>query len=322
MSSTPRASLTPTLTVSSTPRASLTVSSTSTAESLTARVMIGVWSGSYSGSWWPPGRRDVEGQMAWASASVVRCGRRGLRRCRRLVGVGVGVGVGEGVLEAGQTWQLVSVFALALVEVPGLGEAAVSLSVSACAVPGRPASTPRVRKPPPSTLSAVTRTCARRMRIALSPLLIRVTVCSSWVRRRLGDGWVSILISDVGLSYACQPYSRSRPGRPGGSAARPWDVTVPAPDRFRVPPRNFVPSGRRRKEPAPERRGRVAEAVTDSSSRATPLRTRRGAATGSRRSRGPRVRVRRRARSRGQPSSRQAGSRRTRPAARSCGRRG
>jgi hypothetical protein len=117
--------------------------------------------------------------------------------------VGVGVGVGEGVLEAGSTWQLVSVFALALVEVPGLGEAAVSLSVPAWAVPGRPASTPRVRKPPPSTLSAVTRTCARRMRIALSPLLVRVTVCSSWVRRRLGDGWVSILISGVGLSYAC-----------------------------------------------------------------------------------------------------------------------
>ena len=102
--------------------------------------------------------------------------------------VGVGVGVGEGVLEAGSTWQLVSVFALALVEVPGLGEAAVSLSAPAWAVPGRPASTPRVRKPPPSTLSAVTRTCARRMRIALSPLLVRVTICSSWVRRRLGDG--------------------------------------------------------------------------------------------------------------------------------------
>jgi hypothetical protein len=76
------------------------------------------------------------------------------------------------VLAAGSTWQLVSVFALALIELPGLGEAASSLSAPACAVPGRPASTPRVRKPPPSALSAVTRTCARRMRIALSPLLI------------------------------------------------------------------------------------------------------------------------------------------------------
>jgi hypothetical protein len=102
-------------------------------------------------------------------------------------GVGVDVGLGEGVLEAGSTWQLVSVLAPvevpALVEVRGLGEAAASLgalacAVPACAVPGRPASTPRVSKPPLSTLSAVTptctRTCARRMRIALSPLLIRL----------------------------------------------------------------------------------------------------------------------------------------------------
>jgi hypothetical protein len=98
------------------------------------------------------------------------------------VGVGVDVGLGEGVLEAGSTWQLVSVLAPvevpALVEVRGLGEAAASLDALACAVPGRPASTPRVSKPPLSTLSAVTRTCtrtcARRMRIALSPLLIRL----------------------------------------------------------------------------------------------------------------------------------------------------
>jgi hypothetical protein len=120
------------------------------------------------------------------------------------VGVGVGVGLGEDVLEAGRTWHFVSVFALelalGLVEVPGLGEAAAGRSALACAEPAR---TPRVRKPPPTTLSAATRTCARRIRIALSPLLIRVTVCSSWVRRRLGDGWVSILISGVGLSYAC-----------------------------------------------------------------------------------------------------------------------
>jgi hypothetical protein len=96
--------------------------------------------------------------------------------------VGVGVGVGVGVLAAGRIWQLVAV--LALVEVLGLGEAAASFSGAACAVPGRAESTPRVRKPPPTTLNAVTRTCARLMRIALSPLLIRVTTCSSWV---LGD---------------------------------------------------------------------------------------------------------------------------------------
>src|SRR5271165_924349 len=56
------------------------------------------------------------------------------------------------------------------------------------------------------------------------------------------------------------PYSRSRPGRPGGSAARPWDVTLPAPDRFRVPPRKFVPSSRDAKGPAHQEervRGRI-----------------------------------------------------------------
>ena len=82
------------------------------------------------------------------------------------VGVGlgeVGVGLGEDVLEAGSTWQVVSVFALALGEVPGLVAAAPGLSTPACAVP---ASAPRERRHPPTTLSAVTRTCARRMRIA------------------------------------------------------------------------------------------------------------------------------------------------------------
>ena len=77
------------------------------------------------------------------------------------VGVFVGVGLGEDVLEVGSTRQLVS----ALAPVPALAE-------PACAVPGRPASRPMVSKPPLSTLSAVTRTCARRARIALSPLLI------------------------------------------------------------------------------------------------------------------------------------------------------
>jgi len=107
------------------------------------------------------------------------------------VGVLVGVGVGVGVLVAGSTWHVVAALTPvpALVEVPRLGEAA-GLSPLARAVPGSPASTPRVRKLPASTLSTATRTCASRMKIALSTLLIRVTVCSSWVRRRLGDGWV------------------------------------------------------------------------------------------------------------------------------------
>ena len=78
------------------------------------------------------------------------------------VGVGVGVGDGEGVLEAGSAWHSVSVFELelALVEVPWLGEAAVSRSAPARALPGKPASTPRARKHPASRLKTATRTCA------------------------------------------------------------------------------------------------------------------------------------------------------------------
>jgi hypothetical protein len=84
---------------------------------------------------------------------------------------------------------LVLVDALAFGEALALGEAAAARSPPAWAVPGRPASTPRISKPPPSTLSSATRTRASRMRIALPAVIIRVTVCSSWVRRRLADGW-------------------------------------------------------------------------------------------------------------------------------------
>ncbi len=95
------------------------------------------------------------------------------------VGWMVGVGVGVGVLAAGSTAHLVSVFALALAEVLALGEAgATAFNVPARAAPGQPASTPRVRDPPASRLSTAARMCARRMNIALSTLLIEVTVCS------------------------------------------------------------------------------------------------------------------------------------------------
>ena len=119
------------------------------------------------------------------------------------VGVGVfvgwivGVGVGVGVLVAGRTSHVVAVFALALAEtlalvlavvvalVLALAEAlvlgdAAALTVPARAAPGHPASTPRVRNPPASKLSTAARTYARRMNIALSTLLIEVTVCSLW----------------------------------------------------------------------------------------------------------------------------------------------
>jgi hypothetical protein len=107
-----------------------------------------------------------------------------------------GCGVGVGVVAVGSTSHLVSVSALAvllvlavlfvlavvlaLAEVLMLGEAALALTVPARAAPGQPASTPRVRNPPASRLSTAARTCARRMNIALSTLLIEATVCSLW----------------------------------------------------------------------------------------------------------------------------------------------
>jgi hypothetical protein len=109
-------------------------------------------------------------------------------------------GCGVGVLAVGSTSHLVSVFALAVLlvlaavlaraDVLALGEAALAFTVPARAAPGQPASTPRVRNPPASRLSTAARTCARRMNIALSTLLIEATVCSCGIRRRLGDGWV------------------------------------------------------------------------------------------------------------------------------------
>ena len=102
-------------------------------------------------------------------------------------GVVVGLevdGWGVGVLAAGSSTHLVAVFALAVVlalaEVLALGEAALAFTVPARAAPGQPASTPRVRNPPASRLSTAARTCARRMNIALSTLLIEATVCSLW----------------------------------------------------------------------------------------------------------------------------------------------
>ena len=99
-------------------------------------------------------------------------------------------GCGVGVLAVGSTSHLVAVLALAVLfvlavvlvraDVLALGEAALAFTVPARAAPGQPASTPRVRNPPASRLSTAARTCARRMNIALSTLLIEATVCSWW----------------------------------------------------------------------------------------------------------------------------------------------
>ena len=91
-----------------------------------------------------------------------------------------GLGVGVDVAAAGSTSHLVSVLASALVEVLGLAETASAVIVPACAAPGQPASTPKVRDTPATMLSTSARACARRMKTALSPLLVEVTACSSW----------------------------------------------------------------------------------------------------------------------------------------------
>jgi hypothetical protein len=136
------------------------------------------------------------------------------------VGWTLGVGVGVAVLAAGSASHLVAVAALALVEVLGLGEAAPAFTVPARAAPGQPASTPRVSAPPAIRLSTAARTYARRMNIALSTLLIEVTVCSLWVRRRLGDGWVWIVISGAGrvMRVPVLPITAGPPWRFGGPA--------------------------------------------------------------------------------------------------------
>ena len=109
-----------------------------------------------------------------------------------------GVGVGVAVAAAGSASHVVSMFALALAEGLGVAEAVPACIVSARAAPGHPASTPRVSDPPASTLSTAARTCARRMKTALSPLLIELLCALHGVRRRLGDGWVRIVISGAG----------------------------------------------------------------------------------------------------------------------------
>ena len=84
-------------------------------------------------------------------------------------GVGDGVGEGDGVLEAGSSWQVVSVFGDGL----ELCVAETGLSEPACAIAGQTtASTPKISKPPASKLSFVARTCAKRIYIALSALLV------------------------------------------------------------------------------------------------------------------------------------------------------
>jgi hypothetical protein len=111
-----------------------------------------------------------------------------------VVRVGLGVGVGVGVLVAGSTWQ----FGPAVAE-------AVAPAVCrepARAMPVQAVSAARITKPPARKLSVVARRCVKRTSTNLSTLLVPVTGDLYVVRRRPGDGWASILISRVRLSYA------------------------------------------------------------------------------------------------------------------------
>lgn len=80
-------------------------------------------------------------------------------------------GVGEGVGDVdGSTWHLVSVVVAAVV-VTGRSEPARAML-------DQVVSMPRIRKPPASKLSVVARACPKRIEIALSALLVAVTLRS------------------------------------------------------------------------------------------------------------------------------------------------
>ncbi len=90
-------------------------------------------------------------------------------------GLGEGDGEGDGVLDAGSSSQVL----LAPAEAAALAAAVTGLSDSACAVPDQAASAPKITGPPASKLSVVARTCPERTNIALSTMLVAVTVWSS-----------------------------------------------------------------------------------------------------------------------------------------------
>ena len=89
-------------------------------------------------------------------------------------GVGEGDGEGDGVLDAGSSSQVL----LAPAEAVGLAVAVAGPIEAACAVPGQAASAPKITDPP-AKLSVVARTCPERTDIALSTMLVTVTVYSS-----------------------------------------------------------------------------------------------------------------------------------------------
>ena len=127
---------------------------------------------------------------------------------------GVGEGDGEGEVD-GSTWHVVSVVVAAVV-VTGPREAARATLDQAV-------SSPRMRKPPASMLSVAVRACPKRIEIALSALLVAVTLLSPVVRSQLDYGLVrSSHIREsshlcVSVSpFVLRPGLRWRPGRRDG----------------------------------------------------------------------------------------------------------
>ena len=119
-----------------------------------------------------------------------------------------GIREGEAVTEDGSTWQLVSVAVAACVIAPAVNEAAWALP-----------STPRVRKLPLSKLTATTRTCPKRIRMAC----LR---CSSGlpgaVHRFGGDRRLDGMGTHIRYQAMYAWYAlRIRPCRPG-RPCRPW----------------------------------------------------------------------------------------------------
>jgi hypothetical protein len=114
-------------------------------------------------------------------------------------GDGDGEGEGDGEAEAGRAWHTMS---------ESDAGAAPGLAAAACAVP----SMLRVRKLPLSTVTAATRTCAKRIS-GLSPLLVRVYLSSLLgIRRCCRGGWVSLVISSNRL-HIHHTSSSSQPSR-------------------------------------------------------------------------------------------------------------
>jgi hypothetical protein len=134
-------------------------------------------------------------------------------------GEGDGDGDGEGDAEAvtGSGRHCWSVLLALLV-------AAATVDEDAASAPScRLVNTPRVRNPPVNKLSVAALTYPKRMRIALSALLVRGYRVLFVVRRRPVSGWVSVLITHIPyhVTYAPQGRLITDSGTAGSSGLAP-----------------------------------------------------------------------------------------------------